>query len=472
MNKKDICFMSACDMADRIKRQELTSEEITEVIIERIERINPIINAYCTPTFDLARNMPKQADDLIKKDKNLGLLHGIPVSIKDLTETSGIRTTFGCKIFENNIPREDEIAVKRLKDAGAVILGKTNTPAFGFKWVTDNLIFGETKNPWNLERTPGGSSGGAAAAVTSGLCPLAIGSDAGGSIRAPSSFCGIYGLKPTYGRVPYGIMRTSGYLGTLAHKGPIVRYVKDAALMLDVLIGEDDSDRYSLPKPNFSYVEKLREKPSKLKIGYTHDFGYTKAIEPDVKNTFLNAIQEFERLNWSIEKTSIRIKKAVSIMDLLWLSGFYFSLGRFLKRWEDKMDPTLVKVIKEGKKCSLMDIKSAEIQREQIYEVICRQLKKFDVLITPTVACTAFKLDKGYPEIIDGIEVNHLEWVYTFPFNLTGHPAASIPCGWSSEGLPIGMHIIGKRLDDLTVLQVSRAFEKVAPWQDKKPSFN
>ncbi|MBY8987943.1 MAG: amidase [Candidatus Lokiarchaeota archaeon] len=228
MNKEEICFMSANDMVNVVKNQEITSEEITETIIERIEKINPIINAYCTTTFDLAREMAREADKNVKKGIKLGPLNGIPISIKDETEVEGIRTTFGSKIFENNKPRRDDILVKRARNAGTVILGKTNTPAYGFKGETDNLIFGVTKNPWNLERTPGGSSGGAAAAVASGMSPLAIGSDGGGSIRIPSSFCGTYGLKPTFGRVPQGNMFLFGYFGTFVHKGPIVRFVKDA----------------------------------------------------------------------------------------------------------------------------------------------------------------------------------------------------------------------------------------------------
>jgi len=207
MKSEDLYYLSACEMAEKIKSQELSSEEITEKIIERIEKINPIINAFCTYTFDFARENAKKADMAVKQGENLGLLHGVPISIKDETDTKGIRTTYGCKIFENNIPRKDEAIVRRIRDAGALILGKTNTPSFGYKGETDNLIFGITRNPWNLERTPGGSSGGAGAAVISGLGPIGMGSDGGGSIRIPSSFCGLFGIKTTYGRIPHGIMQ-------------------------------------------------------------------------------------------------------------------------------------------------------------------------------------------------------------------------------------------------------------------------
>ena len=272
MNREDICYMPAYEMADKIKKQEITSEEITEILIERIEKINPIINAYCTPTFELAREMAKKADNAVKKGDKLGLLHGIPTSLKDDTETKGIRTTWGSKYYENYVPKEDNIIVKRLKDAGCVILGKTNLPELGFKGVTDNLIFGSTKNPWNLERTSGGSSGGAAAAVASGLSPLALGADGGGSIRIPSSCCGVYGLKPTYGRIP-SYPRIGIHFITMDHYGPIVRFVKDAALMLNIMKGHHSADNNSFPDDDIDYLEILNEKPKKLKIGYSKPFG-------------------------------------------------------------------------------------------------------------------------------------------------------------------------------------------------------
>ncbi len=482
MKKEDICFMSACEMAEKIKTQELTSQEIIETIIERIQKINPIINAYCTPTFELAREMAKEADGRVKEGKKFGTLNGIPISIKDETEVEGIRTTFGSKIFENNIPRRDDILVKRARDAGTVILGKTNTPAFGFKGETDNLVFGVTKNPWNLERTPGGSSGGAAAAVASGLSPLAIGSDAGGSIRIPSSFCGTYGLKPTFGRVPQSNMFLFGYLGTFVHKGPIVRFVKDAALLLDVMVGEHFSDRYSLPKPNYSYLEKLNDKPKKLRIGYSLDLGFAEPLDPVVEKSVLDAIQKFEHLNWSVDKSKLKVKNPESLFWTFWTSGFGYAFQPFLKKWKDKMDPEFVEIINMGLKFSSVDLKMAEVQREMIYLDISRLLKDFDIIITPTLPCPAFEIGKsGIHDIetmksnliINEKRVSLLGWLsFTYPFNISGHPAASIPCGWSSEGLPIGMQIVGKRFDELTVLQVSRAFEKLVPWQDKRPEFN
>jgi len=482
MNKEEICFMSACDMADAIRNQELTSEEITETIIERIEKINPIINAYCTPTFDLAREMAIKADDKVKKGEKMGLLHGIPVSIKDETDTKGIRTTYGSKLFENNIPRKDEAIVRRLRNAGAVILGKTNTPAFGYKGETDNLIFGVTRNPWNLERTPGGSSGGAAGAVASGLGPIGIGSDGGGSIRIPSCFCGIFGFKPTFGRVPQNAMKLFGYFGTFVHKGPIVRYVKDAALVLDVIAGQDESDRYSVPNPHISYLKGLNDTPDKLKIGYSLDLGFAEALDSEVETSVMNGIQKFEEFGWSIEKSIIKLRNPESLFTTLYSSGFGYPLGPFLKEWQDKMEPDLIDLINHGLSYSIEELKIAEIQREIVYSNICRAFRKIDILITPTLACPAFELGKSLVieketlktgVVINGKNMTALGWLpFAYPFNMSGHPAASIPCGWSSDGLPIGMQIVGKRFDELTVLQVSKVFEEIAPWQDKRPNFD
>ncbi|MFX1327780.1 MAG: amidase [Promethearchaeota archaeon] len=472
MNKEDICFMSACEMRDKIKTQELTSQEITEIIIERIEKINPIINAYCTTTFDLARDRAKKVDEMTRNGESLGLLSGIPISIKDLENTKGIRTTMGCKIYENNIPNHDDIIVKRLKDAGAVILGKTNTPAFGYKGVTDNSIFGVTKNPWNLEKTCGGSSGGAAAAVASGLGPLASGSDGGGSIRIPSSFCGVYGFKPNFGRIPHDGMKFVGHLGSFTHKGPIVRYVKDVALMLDVMAGEDSTDRYSLPKPNFSYLEKLKEKLNKVKIGYSLTLGFVEALDLEVKKAVLESIYKYEKLGWSIEESKINLPRPGMAHWIIWTTGFAYMLKPYLEEWKDELDPQLIELVKIGSEFTVDSIKWAEIRREMVYEEICWNFKNYDILITPTLACPPFDLGIQFPDKIDGKEVNAGAWFpYTYPFNLSGHPAASIPCGWSTKGLPIGMQIIGKRFDELKVLQVSKAYEEICPWQEKKPKF-
>ncbi|MHA1294892.1 MAG: amidase [Promethearchaeota archaeon] len=472
MNKEDLCFISACDMATAIKRGDITSLELIEVMIERIERINPVVNAYCTLTFDLARETAKKIDNKVKNGEDIGPLMGVPVSIKDLMLTKGIRTTFGSKIYENYIPDKDEIAVKRLKNAGCVILGKTNTPEFGYAGVTHNLIFGETKNPWNLERTCGGSSGGAAVAVACGLGPLALGSDGGGSIRHPSTLCGVYGLKPNYGRIP--IYPTIGLAGhTITHYGPIVNYVKDAALMLDVLKGPHNADKDSLPNEKISYFKNIDNKPKKLRIGYSINLGYAKVIDPEVEKCILNSVQKFEELDWTIEDSKLKIKRPVLAFNTIYTAMYAYDLYSKLKKWREKIDPDLIKLIEAGATYPASAYLKAIAQRKRLYHSIYKYFKEFDILITPTVAIPAFKLGIMYPSEINGVGVSPTGWQpFTFPFNLTGNPAATIPAGWSADGLPIGMQIVGKRFDELTVLQVSKAFEEIAPWQNKRPNLD
>lgn len=471
MKKEEICYMAAYEMAEKIKTQELSSVEITETIIERIEEINPKLNAYCTLTFDLAREMAKNADNSVRSSEG-GIINGVPTSIKDLSLTKGIRTTFGSKIYENFIPNEDSVYITRLKDAGCVILGKTNTPEFGFKGVTDNIIFGETHNPWNLNKTCGGSSGGAGAAVASGISPLAQGSDGGGSIRIPACLNGIYGIKPTFGRVPV-YPKEYIFAHTLSAVGPLTRYVKDAALMLDVMKGPFEGYRYSLPSEKISYFERTDETPEKLKIAYSLNMGYAKVIDSEVEKAILSALENFTKYGWEPEHVKMSLRKPELPFYTIWTSEIAFSLKPKLKEWRDKIDPALLKMVEGGLGYDGMAIITSMKARKAVYEGFYKIFKDYDILITPTTAIPAFDIGISFPTKINEKNVSPTAWqAFSFPVNLIGNPAASIPCGWSSGGLPIGMQIIGKRFDDLTVLQVSKVFEEIAPWQDKRPSFN
>lgn len=476
MNKEDICFMSACEMRDKINSQELTSQEITETIIERIEQINPMVNAYCTYTFDIARNMAKKADNAVKSGEKLGLLNGIPTSIKDLMQTKGIRTTFGSKLYENFVPDQDDIAVQRLKEAGCVLMGKTNTPDFGHIALTNNLIFGPTNNPWDLIKNSGGSSGGAATAVASGLGPLALGSDGGGSIRVPSSLCGVFGLKPSFGRIPrYPAIGIAWW--TLDHYGPITRNVKDAALMLDVMKGYHPFDKNTFPDTSRNYIETLKEKPNKLKIGISTTLGFFKTFEDEVEKNVLDAAQKFEKFNWNVEDAKIKFKKPEHAFNQLVCSGYAHDLKKDFEKTPENFSPDLVSEITYGLSLSMLDIGKATAIRKEVCEAFYRFFKEYDILITPTTPIYAFEAKMGqrgtiFP-IIKKKALNITSWMsYTYPFNMTGSPAASIPCGWTNQGLPIGMQIIGRLYDEKTVLQVSKAFEEIAPWQDKRPKFS
>lgn len=476
MNKEDICFMAAHEMAEKIKSQELTSLEITETIIERIEKLNPVLNAYCTTTFNLAKDMARKADDLVKKGEKIGLLNGIPTSIKDLMQTKGILTTYGSKLYEDFIPKQNDIAVQRLLDAGCVMLGKTNTPEFGHIALTNNKLFGETKNPWNTEMNSGGSSGGAASSVAGGLGPLALGSDGGGSIRVPSSCCGVYGLKPTFGRIP-SYPRIGVVFKTMDHYGPIARYVTDAALMLNVMKGNHPADYDSFPDDNIDYVEILNEKPNNLRIGYSTSLGFGKILDDEVKYNILDRVQLFEEFNWDVEEANLKIRNPESAFKTEVSIGYAYDLQNDFKNRVQDLSPDLIATIRLGLDNSSMNIEKAKSKKKQLYETLYRFFQSYDILITPTIPCPAFNpqwLDTGtvFPTIgKKGLSI--MTWMtFTYPFNMTGLPAASIPSGWTNSGLPIGMQIVGKRYDEKTVLQVSKAFEEIAPWQDKRPKLS
>ena len=365
--------MSACEMAEKIKTQELTSVELTETIIERIEKINPLVNAYCTPTFDLAREIAKKADDLAKKGEG-GLINGVPTSIKDLMQIKGIRTTYGSLLHENFIPEQTDIAVQRLIDAGGVILGKTNTPEFGSIALTKNKIFGETWNPWNLERNSGGSSGGAASSVASGMGPLALGSDGGGSIRVPSSLCGVYGLKPTFGRIPR--YPTTGIeFWTMDHYGPIVRKVKDAALMLNVMKGNHPADHNSFPDDDIDYVNILEDKPKKLKIGYSMTLGFHKALDPEVEEKVLQSIQKFTQFGWETESAKIKIGRPELAYKLLVSRGYGYDYRKAFEERPEDLTPNFVSTIDLGLQSDALSLGKARDQRRQLYEGFYQYIK-------------------------------------------------------------------------------------------------
>lgn len=472
MNKEDICFMPAHDMAEKIKTQDMSAVEITETIIERIQKINPLINAYCTPTFKIARENAKKADKRVKSGEEVGALNGIPTSIKDLMDTKGIRTTYGSKLHENHVPDENSLDVQLLIDAGCVIMGKTNTPENGYAGMTSNLVFGTTNNPWNLERTSGGSSGGAGAAVAAGISPLALGSDGGGSIRHPACLCGIFGIKPSYGRVPiYPRNGLAGYF--YSHHGPMTRYVKDAALMLDVLKEYDELDKECLPHDEASYFEQVDNAPRKLKIAFTLDLGNLKVIDPEVERAVLDSVDKFKEEGWEvIHHEKINLRPPQYAFNTMYTACFAHDLEKAYKKHRDLISPDLVKLIEAGLSYKGINVLKAFHKRNQFYVKTVKFMRDYDLLITPTTATFAFEHGIMFPSQINGVGVPPTGWQpYTWPFNLTGMPAATLPCGWSREGTPIGMQIVGHMHDDLKVLQACRVFERLQPWQGKRPSF-
>ncbi len=464
---EDLCWMSAVELSKAIVGGEVSPVDVVEAVLERVHKCNPQINAVVTLLEDEARQEAKRAEEAVRKGERRPLL-GVPVTIKDNIPVKGVRTTYGSKMFENFVPKEDAVLVERLREAGAIIIGKTNLPEFGLVAITDNPLFGATRNPWDLERTPGGSSGGAAAAVASGIAPIAIGNDGGGSIRIPSALCGVYGFKPSFGRVPS--YRDLPIFLEMASHGPITRTVADAALVMDVISGPDERDRFSLPAVGFSYLERLEEGVEGKRFAYSPDLGYA-VVDPEVEKLTRNAISAFEEAGASVEEVDVSIPDLAYELIVLVLTETIAMIGDKFEEWKNVAYPLYLNFLPLADTVTFKDYIKVRVRRDELWDAVRKIFADYDFMLTPTTAVPAFKLEEGMgPTKIAGKDVGPIGWMpFTYPFNFTGQPAASVPCGFTKDGLPVGLQIVGRRYDDLGVLQASRAFEKIRPWQDKKP---
>jgi aspartyl-tRNA(Asn)/glutamyl-tRNA(Gln) amidotransferase subunit A len=466
--KNDPCLLSAKQLVSAYQRRKLSPVEVIEAVLDRIKLYDRKLNAFCTLLPDEAQKQARKAEKVYAKNQNAPPLLGVPVSVKDLIFTKGIRTTGGSRLFENFVPDDDEPAVARLRAAGAIIIGKTNTPEFGYKAVTDNPLFGISRNPWNPEMTPGGSSGGAAASVAAGFCPLALGSDGGGSIRIPGALCGVFGFKPSFGRVP----RYPSFPGweTLAHTGPITRTTADAALMMDIIAGPDSRDRYSLPSSSRSYSGSIRNPLKRIKIAWSPTLGYA-TVEPEVLKLTAAGAMSFRKAGCKVEEIDPGWVNPEPDFVTFVVSDFQAALGDHLEEAREKMDPRLVTLVEMGQNVSAKQYVQASFRRQAFHERVQKLFEKYDFLLTPTTATPAFQAGKMAPETVAGQRLSPLAWMpFTYPFNLTGQPAASVPCGFTESGLPVGLQIVGRRLDDAGVLQLSSVFEKLNPWSDFAPA--
>ena len=469
----ELASLSAVELARKIREKELSPVEVTEYFLRRIEEHNPKVNAFCTVDAEGARQAARAAEERLMAGGELPPLLGVPVAIKDLTPTKGIRTTYGSRLFAGHVPEADSIVVTRLKEAGAIVLGKTNTPEFGHTGVTDNPVFGRTNNPWDLNRIAGGSSGGSAAAVAAGLVPLAEGSDGGGSIRIPASCCGIYGFKPTYGRVANDTGATAfSTAAPFLHHGPMTRTVEDSALMLEVLQGPDRSDPFSLPRLGNCYpVPALPGKPSELRIAYSPNLDFY-VIDPAVRQVMEQAVQTLMVLGCVVEEVRLGLEDGhdlvLNTFAKMWAVHFAAHYGHLLEH-EAELSRGLVATIMFGRRFSGVEYKQLDRARAEVYRRVEGVLADYDLLITPTLAVPPFVHDQP-PEEIDGQRVNPYNgWMLTSIFNLTGHPVASINAGFSPEGLPVGMQIAGPRFADERVLALSHLFEQATKETGRYP---
>jgi len=463
--------LSGLELSEMLTTKEVKPSEIMAAVLGRIEELNPKLNAFCTIAQESAMAEAQRADQKMVRPMVKGKLFGLPVSVKDLIFTKGIRTTFASKMHEHLIPDQDEIAVQRLKAAGAIIIGKTNSCEYGYKAVTDSPLWGITRNPWNSEMTPAGSSGGAGAAVASGMGPLALGSDGGGSIRAPASFCGVFGLKSSRGRIPmYPLLSGWETLDRrVSHYGPLTRTVADAAMMLEVMAGPDDRDPLSLPRGKLQYREEMKKGVQGLRIAWSRDLGHV-VVEPVVRQAIEEAARVFSNIGCEVEEATPVFPLMHDAFQLLFAADCAGAIGAQLNEWRDRLDPGLVRLTEIGLKASAVDYVCAVNRCHILWDRLEPFFAKYDLLLTPTLPLPPFPVGIDWPREVAGQRVHPLNYLgFTYPFNLTGQPAASLPCTWTPDGLPIGVQIVAGCFHDLTVLRAAAAFEETRPWKNKWP---
>ncbi len=477
MDVLDLCYAPATELASLIRRRELSPIELVDAVLARIDRVNPELNALCLVAADEARAAAREAERAVTSGAELGPLHGIPFTIKDLSPTKGFRTTFGSKAFADHVPDEDGVTTERLRAAGGIFLGKTATPEFGNKGLCDSPLLGETRNPWKTTHVSGGSSGGAAAAVAAGLGPLAEGGDAAGSIRIPASCCGVVGLKPSLGRVP--VHPSFFALEPIVALGPITRTVADAALMLSVLAGPHPRDLFSLETSGVDYTEATRDPDVRgWRIAYTRDFGYN-PVSPEVTALTDAAAQAFVGLGALVEEVDPGLPDPREAEITVWRAIFGLCANDFVRPALDsldEMDPHLRELMEKGESISAWDFyRQAVFLRHEFQQKMLALFDRYDVLLSPTLAVPPFPQLGGAagPSEIEGERVEPFGgWLLTYPFNWTGQPAISVPCGFSSEGLPIGLQVAGRLRADSDVLRAAAAYEQAAPWADRRPDLD
>ncbi|WP_239984847.1 amidase [Sporolactobacillus pectinivorans] len=462
----EIHSLSAIELKHAYMEGRLTPSEVVKDALERIDSLNPRFNAFVTLNREQALEQAESAGKRYR-ERNARPLEGIPVAIKDLTNTEGLRTTYGSLVYENHVPDRDATIVSRLKSAGAVILGKTNTPEFGHKGTTNNRLFGASRNPWQPDNGTGGSSGGSAAAVAAGFCPLAEGSDGGGSIRIPSSLCGVFGFKPSFGRIPADNHPEDLFANTVPFisYGPIARTVSDAALMFDAVQGPSLLDPYSLDRMNPSICETLGEKIKPFRIGYTLDFGMYH-VDAEIQNVFERTLKKLEESGAIIEPADIRMEKDlrgyVRFFNRLWMIGLAVSTKDLMAGHQNELSETLVSMIHRGENATAEEFLNMNRYRTYIWKMFQEQFERYDVLVSPTLAAVAYPYEDEGPAHVNGQKINpESDWMMTSPVNLTGQPACSLPIGFTAAGLPVGMQCIGRRLDDRGLFQFAQWSETI-----------
>ncbi len=464
----DIVWRDAIDLAQRIRTRELSAVEVTRAHIAQIDRVNPGINAFVTTTFETALKDAAEVDARLGRGEDPGPLAGLPVGHKDLAVTRGVRTTFGSPIFRDFVPTVDALIVERLKAAGAVSLGKTNTPEFGAGSQTFNTVFGATRNPWDVSRTPGGSSGGAAAALASAMVPIADGSDLGGSLRNPASFCNVVGLRPSPGRVPnWPALNAWFALGVV---GPMARTVSDVALMLSAIAGPDPRSPIALDEPGAGFARPLGRDFTGVRVAWTTDFGGL-PVEPAVRDVLAASRATLESLGCIVEDALPDLTGADEIFQVLRAWIFESTHGHLLAQHPGQMKQTVVWNIEEGRRLTGADVGRAECLRTELYHRLRAFFERFDFIAGPVVQVLPFDIAIEYPTAIGDVRMgSYIEWMKScYLVSATGLPALSVPAGFSGGRLPVGLQLIGRHRDDFGLLQLGYAFEQATGYGRRRP---
>ncbi|RAZ84643.1 amidase [Mesorhizobium hawassense] len=476
----ELCFLPATELAERIRRRDISPVEVTEAYLRRIEARNPVVNAYTLVLGDEAMDAARVAEKEVMAGIPLGPLHGVPVGIKDLDDVAGVPTSMASLAVKNRVPRTSAAAVERLLDAGAIVLGKTNTPEFGHKGITDNLRFGPTSTPFAIGYNSGGSSGGSAAAVADGMAALAQGTDGGGSVRIPASFSGCVGFKPSFGRIP-SVTRPDGFLWAhpLVHIGPLARTVADAALMAKVMAGPHSRDPLSLPDDGTDYVGAVQVPARPLRVAYSPRLGNF-PVDPQVDGVVAEAVEPMRRHGVEVDEIELDFKADHKDLAALWVRTIAIHYAAIAVHWKkDGIDltgehasvltPQFLAMLKEAYKVSAVDHALDDLLRTGVLDGLEDVLATHDLIVAPTLAIPPVKnaTDGNTigPTSINGEAVDPLiGWCMTYPINYTGHPAISVPAGFTPQGLPVGLQFIGRRHADESVLAMAARFERIQPW--------
>ena len=465
--------LPASDLRDKIATRQVSPVELTQAVLARADRLQPILNCFITVVADRALEAARQAEAAVMQGKPLGLLHGIPFAAKDLVNTAGVRTTFGSLHHEDNVPKDDAVSAARVKSAGGILFGKTTTPEFGHKALTDAPLFGRTRNAWSAERTSGGSSGGAAVAVASGIGPIGIATDGGGSTRIPAAANGVVGLKQSNGVIPHS--QVADAFGNYTYVTPMTRTVMDTALMLQAMAGPHPSDPWSIGLQPQDYIAAARPEGTLKgkRILYSLTLGNT-FVAKDVRAAFESALGKLRDLGAEMIELTDTLPDMEPIWKVINHTTWRARFDDLIRREDNKVSPSLVRQVAMAADWSGADYQRAMFKRTELFRMVQHWFETADFLVTPTLSRTALPIEQDLfePIRIEAMEVGELRrnWFpYTMPFNITGHPAITLNSGFGDEGLPTGLQIVGRFRDEVSLLRAAALYEASEDWLSRWP---